>query len=105
MDVNDIIDSALTGHVCYVLHMVPLCSWHLKIKMPLVIYMPLLSVVCPRNSSMLFIVMFVAIRDHASGNEKMVSLVPGLKVCGNDSRIGALNHPVKHNQELKVLHF
>ena len=53
----------------------------------------------------MFIVMFAAIRDHASGNEKMVSLVPGLKVCGNDSRIGALNHPVKHNQELKVLHF
>ena len=47
---------------------------------------------------------FAAIRDHASGNEKMASLVPGLKVCGNDSRIGALNHSVKHNQELKVLH-
>ena len=44
----------------------------------------------------------VCIRDHASGNEKLVSMVPGLKVCGNDSRIDALTHTVKHNQELKV---
>ena len=41
-------------------------------------------------------------QDHASGNEKLVSMVPGLKVCGNDSRIDALTHTVKHNQELKV---
>ena len=41
-------------------------------------------------------------RDHASGNEKMASLLPGLKVCGNDSRIGALTDTVQHNQELKV---
>lgn len=40
--------------------------------------------------------------DHAGGNEQLVSLVPGLKVCGNDGRIGALNHTVKHNQELQV---
>ena len=44
-------------------------------------------------------------RDHASGNEKMMSLVPGLKVCGNDSRIEALNNTVKHNQELKACYF
>ena len=44
----------------------------------------------------------VLTRDHASGNEKLASLQPGLKVCGNDNRIGALNHTVKHNQELKV---
>ena len=42
------------------------------------------------------------VRDHASGNEKMTSLVPGLKVYGNDSRIGALTDIVKHNHELKV---
>jgi hydroxyacylglutathione hydrolase len=40
--------------------------------------------------------------DHASGNEKMASLVPGLKVCGNDSRIGALTDTVQHKQELKI---
>ena len=41
-------------------------------------------------------------RDHASGNEKLLSLVPGLKVCGNDARIDGLTHTVRHNQELKV---
>ena len=41
MDVNDVIDSALTDHVCHALHMVPLCSGHLKMKTPLVVYMPL----------------------------------------------------------------
>ena len=41
-------------------------------------------------------------RDHAGGNEQLVSLKPGLKVCGNDDRIGALNYRVKHDQELEV---
>ena len=47
-------------------------------------------------------VLFGNFRDHASGNEKLVSLVPGLTVCGNDERIGALNKTVKHNNQFKV---
>lgn len=45
---------------------------------------------------------FYVHRDHAGGNKELVSLVSGLEVCGNDSRIDALTHTVKHNQELKV---
>ena len=41
-------------------------------------------------------------RDHASGNEKLVSLVPGLTVCGNDDRIGAMNKRVKHSDQFNV---
>jgi hydroxyacylglutathione hydrolase len=40
--------------------------------------------------------------DHASGNEKLVSLVPGLTVCGNDDRIGAMNKRVKHSDQFNV---
>lgn len=47
---------------------------------------------------------FYVHRDHAGGNKELVSLVSGLEVCGNDSRIDALTHTVKHNQELKVLY-
>ena len=42
-------------------------------------------------------------RDHANGNEKLASMVPGLTVCGNDDRIGAMNKRVKHNEQFKVL--
>ena len=41
-------------------------------------------------------------RDHAGGNEQLVSLVPGLTVCGSDSRIGAMNKKVKNNDTFKV---
>ena len=42
-------------------------------------------------------------RDHAGGNEQLVSLVPGLTVCGSDSsRIGAMNKRVKNNDTFKV---
>ena len=41
-------------------------------------------------------------RDHAGGNENLVSMVSGLTVCGNDDRIGALNKRVKHNESFKV---
>ncbi|KAM8779589.1 hydroxyacylglutathione hydrolase, mitochondrial isoform 1-T1 [Rhynchonycteris naso] len=40
--------------------------------------------------------------DHAGGNEKLVKLVPGLKVCGSDDRIGALTHRVTHLSTLQV---
>ncbi len=42
-------------------------------------------------------------RDHASGNEKLVTMVPGLRVYGNDDRIGAMNQRVKHNDQFKAL--
>ena len=41
-------------------------------------------------------------KDHAGGNEKLVSLVSGLTVYGIDDRIGALNRRVKHNDQFKV---
>ncbi len=41
--------------------------------------------------------------DHAGGNEKLVSMVSNLTVCGNDDRIGALNKRVKHKDQFKVL--
>ena len=40
--------------------------------------------------------------DHAGGNEKLVTKVTGLTVCGNDDRIGAMNKRVKHNDQFKV---
>ncbi|XP_044928124.1 hydroxyacylglutathione hydrolase, mitochondrial isoform X2 [Mustela putorius furo] len=40
--------------------------------------------------------------DHAGGNEKLVKLAPGLKVCGGDDRIGALTHKVTHLSTLQV---
>ena len=42
-------------------------------------------------------------RDHAGGNEQLVSMVPGLTVCGNDDRIGAMNKRVKHGDQFKVM--
>ena len=41
-------------------------------------------------------------RDHAGGNEQLVSMVPGLTVCGNDDRIGAMNKRVKDGDQFKV---
>ncbi|XP_076998338.1 hydroxyacylglutathione hydrolase, mitochondrial isoform X4 [Tamandua tetradactyla] len=40
--------------------------------------------------------------DHAGGNEKLVKLLPGLKVYGGDDRIGALTHKVTHLSTLQV---
>ena len=42
-------------------------------------------------------------RDHAGGNEELAELVKGLKVCGGDDRIGALNKKVGHRDQMKVL--
>ncbi len=47
-------------------------------------------------------IMSLVYSDHAGGNEKLVSMMSSLLVCGNDDRIGALNRRVKHNDELKV---
>ena len=41
-------------------------------------------------------------RDHAGGNEKLVSLVTGLAVLGGDDRIGALTRKVGHGDTLTV---
>ncbi|XP_012587154.1 PREDICTED: hydroxyacylglutathione hydrolase, mitochondrial [Condylura cristata] len=40
--------------------------------------------------------------DHAGGNEKLVKLLPGLKVYGGDDRIGALTHKATHLLALQV---
>ncbi|KAG7251474.1 hypothetical protein CRUP_024528, partial [Coryphaenoides rupestris] len=40
--------------------------------------------------------------DHAGGNEKMVRLMPGLKVYGGDERVDALTKKVTHSTTLKV---
>ncbi|ELW67799.1 Hydroxyacylglutathione hydrolase, mitochondrial [Tupaia chinensis] len=40
--------------------------------------------------------------DHAGGNEKLLKLEPGLKVCGGDSRVAALTHRVTHLSTLQV---
>ena len=40
--------------------------------------------------------------DHAGGNEKLVSQVPGLTVLGGDDRIGALTRKVGHGDTLTV---
>lgn len=41
-------------------------------------------------------------RDHAGGNENLVKLQPGLTVCGNDDRIGALNRRVTTGTTFQV---
>lgn len=41
-------------------------------------------------------------RDHAGGNEKMVKLMPGLKVYGGDDRVDAITKKVAHGNNLKV---
>lgn len=41
-------------------------------------------------------------RDHAGGNEKMVKLMPGLKVYGGDDRVDAITKKVSHSNNLKV---
>ncbi|CAG8482364.1 7634_t:CDS:2 [Diversispora eburnea] len=40
--------------------------------------------------------------DHSGGNEKLVSLLPGLIVYGSDDRIPALTHAVKDGEEFKI---
>ncbi|XP_077589985.1 hydroxyacylglutathione hydrolase, mitochondrial isoform X2 [Stigmatopora nigra] len=40
--------------------------------------------------------------DHAGGNEKMVKLMPGLKVYGGDERVDAITKKVSHSGNLKV---
>ncbi|XP_061701223.1 hydroxyacylglutathione hydrolase, mitochondrial isoform X5 [Syngnathoides biaculeatus] len=40
--------------------------------------------------------------DHAGGNEKMVKLMPGLKVYGGDDRVDAITKKVSHSNSLKV---
>ncbi|XP_077474716.1 hydroxyacylglutathione hydrolase, mitochondrial isoform X2 [Stigmatopora argus] len=40
--------------------------------------------------------------DHAGGNEKMVKLMPGLKVYGGDDRVDAITKKVSHSSNLKV---
>ncbi|CAK6964788.1 hydroxyacylglutathione hydrolase%2C mitochondrial-like [Scomber scombrus] len=40
--------------------------------------------------------------DHASGNEKMVKLMPGLKVYGGDDRVDAITKKVSHSNNLKL---
>ncbi|XP_015677134.1 hydroxyacylglutathione hydrolase, mitochondrial [Protobothrops mucrosquamatus] len=40
--------------------------------------------------------------DHAGGNEKLVKMEPGLRVCGGDSRVGALTQKVSHLTTFQV---
>uniref|UniRef100_A0A3B3YXI5 Hydroxyacylglutathione hydrolase, mitochondrial n=1 Tax=Poecilia mexicana TaxID=48701 RepID=A0A3B3YXI5_9TELE len=40
--------------------------------------------------------------DHAGGNEKMVKLMPGLKVYGGDDRVDAITKKVSHSNTFKV---
>lgn len=40
--------------------------------------------------------------DHASGNEKMVKLFPGLKVYGGDDRVDAITKKVSHSHSFKL---
>ncbi|XP_056389428.1 hydroxyacylglutathione hydrolase, mitochondrial isoform X2 [Hyla sarda] len=40
--------------------------------------------------------------DHAGGNEKLVKMVPGLKVYGGDSRVGAVTQRVSHLTTFQV---
>lgn len=44
----------------------------------------------------------LSLRDHAGGNEKLVKLVPGLKVYGGDERVGALTNRATHLSTLQV---
>ena len=46
--------------------------------------------------------MLFSYRDHAGGNENLVKLQPGLTVCGNDDRIGALNKTVTNGTTFQV---
>ena len=46
--------------------------------------------------------MLFCCRDHAGGNENLVKLQPGLTVCGNDERIGALNKTVTNGDNFQV---
>lgn len=41
-------------------------------------------------------------RDHAGGNEKMLKLMPGLKVYGGDDRVDAITKKVSHSNTFKV---
>lgn len=41
-------------------------------------------------------------RDHAGGNEKMLRMMPGLKVYGGDDRVDALTKKVTHSNTFKV---
>ena len=41
-------------------------------------------------------------RDHAGGNEKLVTLKSGLTIYGGDERIGALTNKVGHGDKFKV---
>ena len=54
------------------------------------------------NPSMKHYGCLLLLRDHAGGNEQLVSMVQGLTVCGNDDRIGAMNKRVKHGDQFKV---
>ncbi|XP_005734676.1 hydroxyacylglutathione hydrolase, mitochondrial isoform X1 [Pundamilia nyererei] len=40
--------------------------------------------------------------DHAGGNEKMLKLMPGLKVYGGDDRVDAITKKVSHSNTFKV---
>ncbi|XP_015242955.1 PREDICTED: hydroxyacylglutathione hydrolase, mitochondrial-like isoform X1 [Cyprinodon variegatus] len=40
--------------------------------------------------------------DHAGGNEKMVKLMPGLKVYGGDDRVDAITKKVSHSNSFKL---
>ncbi|XP_004558407.3 hydroxyacylglutathione hydrolase, mitochondrial isoform X1 [Maylandia zebra] len=40
--------------------------------------------------------------DHAGGNEKMLKLMPGLKVYGGDDRVDAITKKVSHSNAFKV---
>ncbi|XP_018610041.1 hydroxyacylglutathione hydrolase, mitochondrial-like isoform X2 [Scleropages formosus] len=40
--------------------------------------------------------------DHAGGNEKLLKLVPGLRVYGGDDRVGALTQKVTHYNTFKI---
>ncbi|KXS10408.1 hydroxyacyl glutathione hydrolase [Gonapodya prolifera JEL478] len=40
--------------------------------------------------------------DHAGGNEKLASLVPGVRIYGSDDRIPALTNSVSHNDTFKI---
>ncbi|KAM8844593.1 hydroxyacylglutathione hydrolase, mitochondrial isoform 1-T1 [Spinachia spinachia] len=40
--------------------------------------------------------------DHAGGNEKMLKLMPGLRVYGGDDRVDAITKKVSHSNNLKV---
>lgn len=47
-------------------------------------------------------VLLPLLRDHAGGNEKMVRIMPGLKVYGGDDRVPAITKKVSHSNNFKV---